>query len=60
MREIKLLIRIDEKTNRIAVVEEQALGIPEGIDKELYMYGIYQYLLNRMSQKIKIKNPFRK
>jgi len=59
MREIKLLIRIDEKTNKIAVVEEQALGIPPGIDKELYMYGIFQYLLNRMSQ-IKIKTLLRK
>jgi len=56
MREIKLLIRIDEKTNKIAVVEEQALGIPPGIDRQIYLQGIYQYLLNRINAKIKIEN----
>ena len=56
MREIKIRIVIDEKTNRIGVIEQATLGIPPGIDKQLYLQGVYQYLLSRINQKIKIKH----
>ena len=54
MREVKLIIRIDEKTNRIGVVEETT-NLPIGIDKKLILFGIYNYLLLRQSKKFKIR-----
>ena len=59
MRTIKLLIKIDEKNNKIHILEEQALGLPQGIDKEVYLQGIYNYLLFKHSKDIKLKKVFR-
>lgn len=55
MKEIRLLIRIDEKTDKIAVVEE-VIGIPPGISKQLFLQGVYNYLLFRNSKKFNIND----
>lgn len=54
MREVKLIIRIDEKTNKIGVVQE-TINLPIGIDKELMLLGIYKYLILRQSKKFKVR-----
>ena len=59
MRTIRLLIKIDEKNNKIHVVEEQALGLSQGIDKEVYLQGIYSYLLFKHSKDFRLKKVFR-
>ena len=51
MREIKIIVRINEKNGKIQVLEETALGFPPGIDRELYLHAIYSYLLNKSSKK---------
>ncbi len=56
MREIKIRIGVDEKTNKIIVIEETAIGIPEGIDKEIWLQGIYHQLALRHHDKLKTKN----
>lgn len=56
MREIRILIKINEKTNKICVVEEEILGISPGIDKELYLQGVYNHLLQNKSRSLKEKN----
>ncbi len=53
MREVKLVIRIDEKNNRIGVIEE-TINLHVGIDKELFLYGVYNYLLLRHGKKFNI------
>lgn len=53
MKELKIRIVIDEKTNRILVAEE-VTGIPPGIEKELILSGVYNYLLLRHSKKFHI------
>ena len=63
MREIKIRIGIDEKTNKRLIMEELGkLKIPPGIDMEMYLQGLYFNLalkhgLNISSiKKISIKN----
>ena len=51
MREIKIIVRIDEKNGRIKALEETALGIPSGIDRELYLHAIYSYLYSKSCKK---------
>jgi len=53
MKEIELMIRVDEKNNKIGVIEKTN-NFPVGIDKELILWGVYNYLLLRHGNKFKI------
>lgn len=55
MRELNIKVKIDEKRNKILVIKETMLNIPEGIDKEIYLAGVYNYLLSKHSNKINNK-----
>lgn len=51
MREIKIIVKVDEKKGKIHILEETALGIPPGIDRELYLHAIYSYLFLKSGRK---------
>ena len=59
MREIKIIVRIDEKKGKINVLEETILGIPPGIDRELYLHAIYSYLFSKSGKKFNSRNILR-
>lgn len=59
MREIKIIVRVDDKNGKINVAEETALGIPPGIDRELYLHAIYSFLYSKSSKKFNSKEILR-
>jgi len=54
MRELRIVIRIDEKKNIIgSIVDPKGLGIPKGIDRSFFLIGIYNYLINKELGKLR-------
>lgn len=54
MRELKIRVGIDEKTSKLMIIEDTSLlNLPEGIDKEIYLQGVYNILLLRHNERIK-------
>ncbi len=50
MRELKIVVRIDEKKNIIGTfIDSNSFGMPKGIDKTLFLMGVYHHLFNRES-----------
>ena len=56
MRDIKIRILVDEQKNMITVAEDfTALGMQEGVDKVLFLIGLYTHLINQQAVKLKQK-----
>ena len=60
MREIKIIIKVDEVNGKINVAEATLLGFPPGIDRELYLHAIYSYLFFKSGSKFDSKQVFKK
>jgi len=56
MREITILIRIDEVTGKIHVVEKTDYLYPLGVDREIYLHGIYGYLWAKSCKRFGFKD----
>lgn len=56
IREIKLGISVDNEKNVIGVVDNlRGLGLVEGVERTIFLMGIYNYLLNREMRKFRNK-----
>lgn len=61
MKEINIIIRVDEITGKIGVIERHNLNkyFRFKIDQELYLHGIYGYLLSKSNNKFKFSEIFK-
>jgi len=56
---IKIAVKVDEKNNVIAIAEDlEGINIPEGIDRTLYVLGIYAHLFNHQLKKLNKTDGF--
>jgi len=61
IRKIQLGISIDNEKNVIGVIDNLSeLGLVEGVDRTLFLMGVYNYLLNRESSKFQRKVEVRR
>jgi hypothetical protein len=54
IKTINLIIKVDSENNKIAVAERSKMEL-EGIDRIMFMIGVYNHLLNKEVSKIQKK-----